>query len=94
MGDRLVRDRLPELSFQVGGHRTMKVYRDNYVCKPLDRREEKFYSTFPKILEPFIPKFAGVLTVGSSESQDEFIMLENLCTGYRKPCVLDLKMGT
>ncbi len=25
MGDRLVRDRLPELSFQVGGHRTMKV---------------------------------------------------------------------
>ena len=27
-----------------------QVYRDNYVCKPLDRREEKFYSTFPKIL--------------------------------------------
>jgi len=87
-------ERLPELKAQVGGHRTLKVYRENYVCKPLDRRERRFYHTYPASLEPFLPEYAGELIVGSDDSMDEFIMLENLCTGYRKPCVLDLKMGT
>lgn len=87
-------ERLPEFSAQVGGHKILKVYRDNYVCKPYDRRECKFYHKSPTVLEPFIPQFAGILSVGSADSQDDFIMLENLTAGYTKPCVLDLKMGT
>ena len=28
----------------------LQVYRDNYVCKPYDRRECKFYHKSPKVL--------------------------------------------
>jgi len=87
-------DRLPELKAQVGGHKRFKVYSNEYVCKPLDRREARFYLTCSSALENFIPHFKGTVNLDSSSSQDDFIILENLCTGYRKPCVLDLKMGT
>jgi len=104
---------LRPLRAQVGGHVGMKIYDDRYVCKPLNRRELKFYEYLPKQLSSLVPGFVGTLSIGEREDEEscyysnskltqnsekslcsDYIVLENLTMGYKKPCVLDLKMGT
>ena len=86
---------LRPLHAQVGGHVGMKIFDDRYVCKPLNRRELQFYNAIPKQLSPMVPGFVGTLTIGNDEkSTSDYLVLENLTMGYKKPCVLDLKMGT
>jgi len=102
---------LRPLRAQVGGHVGMKIFNDHYVCKPLNRRELKFYQFLPKQLSSLVPEFVGTLTIGEDGEKfyssnrkmsqnlenslsSDYIVLENLTMGYKKPCVLDLKMGT
>lgn len=88
---------------QVGGHVNMKILNETLVCKPLNKREVKFYQHLPRQLYDFVPRYHGTVQgnyhYGSERSpnpslETDYIVLENLTAGYRKPCVLDLKMGT
>jgi len=58
----------PDLSvfpWMVGGHHTIKLYRDSSICKPLNRREFDFYKQLPEKLRSFVPKFEGTFAVDS-----------------------------
>lgn len=51
--------------WKVGGHHTIKLFRDSAICKPLNIREFTFYQQLPEKLNSFVPKFEGVVTVDS-----------------------------
>ena len=53
---------------QVGGHVNMKKLGEKFVCKPLNRREAKFYQNLPKQLYDLVPKYHG--TVLGSHAQE------------------------
>jgi len=58
----------PDLSvfpWRVGGHHTIKLYRDSSICKPLNRREFDFYKQLPEKLRSFVPKYEGTFAVDS-----------------------------
>merc|ERR550517_2269135 len=92
-----------QLYSQVGGHVSMKILNERYVCKPLNIRELSFYQNLPAELSLLVPTYHGTVSLDSdsqprsssgSSGVSEHIVLENLTIGYKKPCVLDLKMGT
>lgn len=55
--------------WKVGGHHTIKLYRDSAICKQLNRREFLFYQQLPDELRSFVPKFEGIVTVESCPSR-------------------------
>jgi len=102
-------DNFKTLVSQVGGHVDMKILNGSYVCKPLNPRELQFYRKLSAHIHDFVPKFHGTLSLeedhetnrfmngrvsSDRDMTEEYIVLENLTDGYKKPCVLDLKMGT
>merc|ERR1712227_480169 len=77
---------------QVGGHVNMKILNETLVCKPLNKREVKFYQHLPRQLYDFVPRYHGTVQgnyhYGSERSpnpslETDYIVLENLTAGYR-----------
>ncbi|KAF8242907.1 SAICAR synthase-like protein [Wilcoxina mikolae CBS 423.85] len=75
------------------------------VVKPCTAREVSFYET--SLLHPsfavWMPAFFGTLTLsdeiestarhGKPSDREFSLVLQNLCYGFKKPCVLDIKLG-
>jgi len=80
----------------------MKILNERYVCKPLNTREVSFYQKLPEELIGLVPAYHGTVSLNTADSQldernpedSDYIVLENLTIDYKKPCILDLKMGT
>merc|ERR1719422_800961 len=75
---------------QVGGHVNMKILNETLVCKPLNKREVKFYQHLPRQLYDFVPRYHGTVQ-GNYHYGSERSPNPSLETDY---FVLDLKMGT
>jgi len=82
--------------WKVGGHHPIKLYKEESICKPLNNREARFYQQvlvqLPELLRDFLPSFQGIAV--DSRQGIKYLILENLTSGFNKPCVLDLKVGT
>ncbi|ORY75539.1 SAICAR synthase-like protein, partial [Neocallimastix californiae] len=88
-------------SHQVGGHTPFFWISDKALCKPLNNNERDFYELINKYhhdLNKFLPKYYGVVILKVKKHDNnalkKFIVIEDLTRGFKKPCVLDLKMGT
>lgn len=72
-----------------------------FILKPLDEAEaanyESLWSNDSDPLQEFVPRWGGKtdVAVGSADSGDSrpFMRIGNLLEGFKKPCVMDCKMG-
>jgi len=85
----------------------MQVNKEGLVLKPIQgglrgEREVEFFrnvtnSSDPtiKVFKEFIPHFYGVSRKKLEDGTTvEYLMMENLTKGIRKPCIMDVKIGT
>jgi len=82
---------------QVAGHGDLlKDKIAGAVYKPIIPVEHFFYEStrgaHPEFA-PFIPGYNGVVTVNREGRTSQFISLEDISHRYRKPCIMDIKMG-
>ena len=61
-----------KLYSQVGGHVSMKILNERFVCKPLNLREVSFYQNLPADLSDFVPTYHGTVSL-DSDSQLRFV---------------------
>ena len=61
-----------KLYSQVGGHVSMKILNERFVCKPLNLREVSFYQNLPADLSAFGPTYHGTGSL-DSDSQLRFV---------------------
>jgi Ca2+-binding EF-hand superfamily protein len=91
---------------QVAGHKGKQSMlldeTENTILKPLNAHEYGFYELLKGAIDTdklfpshFFPKCYGSIFIESSEKSkpEHYIILENLTKGYKKPCIVDLKMG-
>uniref|UniRef100_UPI0035900C75 inositol hexakisphosphate kinase 1-like n=1 Tax=Myxine glutinosa TaxID=7769 RepID=UPI0035900C75 len=55
---------------QVAGHTSILSYDSETICKPLIRREQRFYQSLPPEMYPFTPQYKGVVSVGFEQTSD------------------------
>ena len=58
-----------KLYSQVGGHVSMKILNERYVCKPLNIREANFYQKLPEELVGLVPAYHGTVSLNATDSQ-------------------------
>ena len=58
-----------KLYSQVGGHVSMKILNERYVCKPLNQRELSFYQKLPEELIGLVPAYHGTVSLNTADSQ-------------------------
>ena len=63
-------DKFKTFYSQVGGHVNMKILDEKFVCKPLNRREVRFYQNLPKQLCDLVPKYHGTVLGSRSRTPD------------------------
>lgn len=83
-------------------------HQDGSILKPLVRsdertvREQKFYERIfhsddcpPELiaLRAFIPKYKGIWKTSFSGQEVEYLKLDDLARGFRKPSIIDVKIG-
>jgi len=81
---------------QTGGHvGAFKVAGIGQISKKVGKCEAKFYSDTlhktPGLIE-FCPSFYG-LSKDDENEEEICVIMEDLCRGFSKPCILDLKVG-
>jgi len=82
---------------QVAGHGDLlKDKTAGCVYKPIIPIEHFFYESAMKehtMFLPFIPKYHGVVAVPRDGQPSQFISLEDISHRYKKPSIMDIKMG-
>ena len=84
----------------------MQVNREGLVLKPIQEgprgeREVEFFKTVTSSSNPaeavwqeFIPHFYGVSRkILEDGTKAEYLMMENLTKNFKKPCIMDVKIG-
>ncbi|KAI8969724.1 hypothetical protein BDB01DRAFT_731930 [Pilobolus umbonatus] len=95
------------LKHKAGGHVAMfRLSNHGPLCKAIKRHEDDFYrDIIHHTLRSFVPRYMGIIFVSyqygypeiassSSTPLEKFMVMEDMTSGLRKPCLLDLKMGT
>lgn len=75
---------------KAGGHVQLRTLYNKFVCKSFNEREHDFYQNIPPELRLVVPRYGGTL----NSENEKFLVMENLTKDFRKPSVMDLKMGT
>ncbi|KAI9141500.1 hypothetical protein BKA69DRAFT_1073768 [Paraphysoderma sedebokerense] len=94
-------------SHQVAGHDSLLSHPEDStrLLKPCHPKETSFYLYLQSVpthpLKPLIPTFYGTTNLPRALTDDEkkrgitdCIVLENLLVGFKKGCVMDIKLGT
>eukprot|EP00013_Stygamoeba_regulata_P021670 CAMPEP_0177649698 /NCGR_PEP_ID=MMETSP0447-20121125/11533_1 /TAXON_ID=0 /ORGANISM="Stygamoeba regulata, Strain BSH-02190019" /LENGTH=543 /DNA_ID=CAMNT_0019152489 /DNA_START=114 /DNA_END=1745 /DNA_ORIENTATION=- len=70
-----------------------KLFEGDRFLKPIrvgiDETEKNFYEYVPDALRKFVPKYIGT----EVRNDKTYLVLENLLQGYRKPGMMDIKVG-
>jgi 1D-myo-inositol-tetrakisphosphate 5-kinase/inositol-polyphosphate multikinase len=89
---------------RAGGHESIR-QSGPFVCKYVNPKSDtdsgnneiRFYETqlalVPSI-KPFVPKYRGTKVIRVGDEERKYIILEDLTYKYKKPSVIDIKMGT